>query len=223
MLTYTYDDRFFQLARALGWEAHTGILMLWAYFDESGIHAPDGSLTKLTVGGMIASFESWERLSSRWSRALAAMDLPYFHMAHFQARKPPYSNWTEEERRDRLNTLLEIIGEPDRHGYGFTNIARGGDTTRSLYERCAHDLLLKFGTMYDDEFAVVFAHHPEFGRHIELLNRMVEHGMGKQIRSCSIAKPKDIPPLQAADIIAYEMAREERDVPIPHRDRKSVV
>jgi hypothetical protein len=121
--------------------------MLWAYFDESGIHAPDGSLTKLTVGGMIASFESWERLSSRWSRALAAMDLPYFHMAHFQARKPPYSNWTEEERRDRLNTLLEIIGEPDRHGYGFTNIARGGDTTRSLYERCAHDLLLKFGTM----------------------------------------------------------------------------
>ena len=133
-LTYTYDDRFFQLARALGWEAHTGILMLWAYFDESGIHAPDGSLTKLTVGGMIASFESWERLSSRWSRrALAAMDLPYFHMAHFQARKPPYSNWTEEERRDRLNTLLEIIGEPDRHGLRFhQHCARRGHYSLAL-------------------------------------------------------------------------------------------
>jgi hypothetical protein len=211
-------DRFLQLARMLGWGARTGILMLWvAYFDESGLPGPDGSLTKLTIGGAIASLESWERLSLRWFRALAAMNLPCFHMSHFQARKPPYSSWTEAERRDRLNTLLEIIGEPGRHCYGFTNIARPDETTQSLYERCARDLLLEFGNKYEDEFAVVFAHHPEFARHVGLLNQMIEHGMGGKIRSCTIAKPIDTLPLQAADIIAYEIAREEREVKPPER------
>jgi hypothetical protein len=131
---------------------------------------------KMTIGGCLASSESWERLSLRWSSALAAMGLPRFHMAAFEARRPPYSNWTEDQRRDRLNVLLDIIGEPGRHCYGFTNTARHGDTTESLYQRCAHDPLLELGTMYEDKFAVIFAHHPEFARHGQLLDQMLRHG-----------------------------------------------
>jgi hypothetical protein len=200
----------------LDWRAHTSVLMLWAYVDESGEHAPDGSLRKHTIGGCIASCESWQRLSQRWSSALVTMYLPCFHMAHFEARRPPYSSWTDEERKSRLNTLLEILGEPGRDCFGFTNVMRPHDTTSSMYERCAHDLLLELA-MFDDDFAVVFAHHPEFARHNELLGRLQEFGMGEKIRSCTVARPIDVCPLQAADVIAYEVSRFERDVPIVRR------
>jgi hypothetical protein len=146
--------------------------MLWAFFDESGWHEPRGAgggLKKLTVGGCIASFESWECLSLYWSGALSTMNLTCFHMADFEARRLPYRGWTEDERKDRLNVLLNITGGPDRHCYGFTNLARPNDTTSSMYERCAHDVLLEL-SMFDEEFAIVFAHHPEFGRHTRLLD-----------------------------------------------------
>jgi hypothetical protein len=209
-------DRFLQLGCTLGWKADTSVLMLWAYFDESGWHAPNGSLRKLTLGGCIASFESWERLSQRWSSALKMMNLPCFHMAHFEARKSPYSDWTDDERKSRLNTFLEILGEPERYCFGFTNLARPDDTTSSIYKRCAHDLLLELA-MFDDEFAVVFARHPEFARQNELLGLLQEYGMGEKIRSCTVAKPIDLCPLQAADVIAYEVSRFEREVLIPRR------
>ncbi len=193
--------------------------MLWAFFDESGWHAKSaqgGGLKKLTVGGCIATFESWEGLSLEWSAALATMNLPCFHMTDFEARKPPYDIWTDQQRKDRLNILLGILGGKDRHCYGFTNYARPGDTTSSIYERCAHDLLLELG-LFDEEFAVVFAHHPEYGRHDQLFGLLREHGMGKAIKSLSIAMPADTCPLQAADIIAYEIRCEERDELIPMR------
>jgi hypothetical protein len=31
-------------------------------------------------------------------------------MADFEAKQPPYDHWTEDERKNRLNTLLTIIG-----------------------------------------------------------------------------------------------------------------
>jgi len=193
--------------------------MLWAFFDESGWHAPrdaGGHLRKLTVGGCVASFESWECLSLYWSSALTAMQLPSFHMAAFEARQTPYNDWTEDERKNRLDTLLTIIGGPERHCYSFTNIARRDDTTSSIYERCAHDVLFEL-SMFDEEFAVVFAHHPEFGRHTKLLDLMLKYGIGGKIRSCSVALPIDTCPLQAADLVAYEMNKEERDTLVSRR------
>ena len=114
-----------------------------------------------------------------WSSALTAMQLPSFHMAAFEARQTPYNDWTEDERKNRLDTLLTIIGGPERHCYSFTNIARRDDTTSSIYERCAHDVLLEL-SLFGEEFAVVFADHPEFGRHTKLLDQMLEYGIGEK-------------------------------------------
>ena len=84
--------------------------------------------------------------------------------------------------------------------------------------RFAHDLLLKFGTMSmtsSRSSSHIILSSVAISRVAQSDGR-TRYGKANS-RSCSIAKPKDIPPLQAADIIAYEMAREERDVPIPHR------
>ena len=132
------------------------------------------------------------------------------------ARRPPYDKWTATQRRDRLNILSGILGAKDRNCYGFTNYMRATDTTSSIYERCAHDIFLEL-SMTGEEIAIVFAHHPEFARHTELLGRMLKYGVGKSIRSVSVGQPVDTCPLQAADIVAYEIRCEEREELIPMR------
>jgi hypothetical protein len=192
--------------------------MLWGFFDESGWHAPrdkGGGLLKLTVGGCLASFDSWECLSMAWASALEAIGIRCFHMKDFEARKSPYAGWGRKQREDRLNRLLEIIGAKDRHCYSFTNYWREDDKTSSIYERCAHDMLVEL-SMYDETFSLVFAHHPEFGRHSQLLDVLKKHGFGTTISSLSVATPTNTCPLQVADLIAYETSREERQT---HRPR----
>src|SRR5262249_378743 len=100
--------------------------------------------------------------------------------------------------------------------YGFTNLARPGDTTESIYERCARDVLLQLG-MYKDEYAIVFAHHPEFATYCPLHQMLMRYGYGKLIKSITIGYPIDMCPLQAADIVAYEIRCEERQEMRPRR------
>jgi hypothetical protein len=188
-------------------------MTLWAFFDESGWHPTGGKLAKLTVGGCIASCEAWESLTMDWSAALAEMGIDMFHMTDFEKRnppQPPFENWTDQQRKDRLNRLLEIIGMVKPVCCGFTNLARPGDDTESIYKRCAHDVLLKLG-QYEDEFAIVFAHHPEFADYSSLHKMLMQYGHSKRIKSCTIGYPIDMCPLQAADIVAYEIRCEERE------------
>jgi hypothetical protein len=183
--------------------------MLWAFFDESGQHGPDGRLLKLTVGGCIARFEEWECMSLAWSMALDKMAIPMFHMKDFEARRRCFDKWTHQQRTDRLNILLDIIASFKPACWGFTNLARENDNTASIYERCVHDLLVEFG-MYDEEFSVVAAEHPEYRRHSQLHQLLLKYGMSTQIKSIKRANPIDTCPLQAADVIAYEISHGER-------------
>jgi hypothetical protein len=72
-------------------------------------------------------------------------------------------------------------------------------------------------SMTGEEISIVFAHHPEFGRYTELLNQLLEFGVGKAIRSVAVSSPTDTCPLQAADIVAYEIRGEEREELISRR------
>lgn len=216
MSTLSRPSHFAELARGLGWLPWTRIVTLWAYFDESGWHPGGGKLAKLTVGGCIANFETWEGLSICRASAIEKMGIPYFHMTDFEARRNLYENWTNEERKNRLNILLDIIGAANPICCGFTNVARKGDTTETIYKRCAHDVLLELG-LYEDEVVIVFAHHPEFAAYSPLHHMLMQWGYGKGIKSVTIGYPQEICPLQAADIVAYELRCHERDEMRPER------
>jgi hypothetical protein len=212
-------SHFSELGRMLGWGPWSRIMTLWAFFDESGWHPTGAGLKKLTVGGCIASFEAWESLTLDWSNALKKMGIPMFHMTDFEKKNPPippYDDWTKQQRIDRLNALLEIIGTAKPWCCGFTNWARSGETTASIYERCAHDVLLEL-SLQKEEFSVVFAHHPEFSGYSPLHQMLMRYGYGEQIKSVTIGFPLDMCPLQAADIVAYEIRCEERWIGIPQR------
>jgi len=134
-----------------------------------------------------------------------------FHMTDFESRTGHFNGWTEANRKARLNTLLEIIGSIKPHCYGFTNIVRAGEEDLpSIYERCAQEVLLAL-SRYSDDLSIIFAHHPEYKRHRGLYDAFVGLGMEGKIRSCTTAHPVDILPLQAADIVAYEVRCEARE------------
>jgi hypothetical protein len=59
--------------------------MLWAYFDESGEHDVNGQLIKLTLGGSLATYETWGMLSEKWNKILKEFGIEMFHMADFEA------------------------------------------------------------------------------------------------------------------------------------------
>ncbi len=66
-------------------------------------------------------------------------------------------------------------------------------------------------------FAIVFAHHPEFAAYSPLHQMLMQYGYGKAIKNVTIGYPKDLCPLQAADLVAYELRSLERDELRPMR------
>ena len=166
-------------------------MTLWAFFDESGEHHSSeagGGLKRLTIGGCIASFETWESLSLEWASALEAMGLEMFHM---------------KESKKGLGTFLDIMGAAKLHCWGSTNTVREGEPDRSVYKRCATDLLAEF-SMLNESVEVVFARYQGF-KAFTALHEALEDGYGKGIRRITTDLPIDMCPLQAADIVAYEM------------------
>jgi hypothetical protein len=55
--------------------------MLWAFFDESGDHSPEG--LRLTIGGLIAPLTAWQDFEVDWDAALSRHNRRAFHRRDF--------------------------------------------------------------------------------------------------------------------------------------------
>jgi hypothetical protein len=77
-----------------------------AYWDESGTGEDD---PVLTVAGFLSTPRRWGRFISDWQAALADWELPYFHMSQYVAKGGPYAAWSEAERVERCTRLVDII------------------------------------------------------------------------------------------------------------------
>ena len=84
------------------------IVNLSGYFDESGTHKGSAALA---VAGFVGKADDWGAFTYEWGEALAKWGIEYFHMAPFESRKREYKDWTNEQRQDRLNHLLGLIGK----------------------------------------------------------------------------------------------------------------
>jgi len=84
------------------------------YLDESGTHADSDAAV---VAGFVSNVTQWEAFSQGWQQVLTDSNLDYFHMSDFENRTGQFSGWQEDARRDVLNKLLSII-----HDHTFWNI-----------------------------------------------------------------------------------------------------
>jgi Protein of unknown function (DUF3800) len=193
--------------------------MLWAYFDESGEHDREtGHLRQLTVGGWIAPRDAWMKFDDQWERALKWAEIPMFHMANFEAYRGPFSGWTEQKHREVLNVLLKIIGENVKDGLGFTNRVIKSDLRQyfsDTYENNLVDCLMHVANRsaytYGDQVSVVFAKHDDYRKQrIQKIFDFMNYGDAR-LGTLAVSDPIKVLPLQAADILAYELQYLNRD------------
>jgi hypothetical protein len=139
-----------------------------------------------------------------------------FHMADFEARRPPFSEWSGEKRRNVLNALLDIAVRhiPTFLGYTATP-GYGKPALEDAYENNIAKLIkdAAIETFHSKEpVTLVFARHKQFsatkiGQYFDLWS----DGDGRLVFG-GVADPLTVCPLQVSDIVAYELSREIRQV-----------
>ena len=202
--------------------------MVWVYYDESGEYepGPGGKLLNMSIGGCVASLTKWEAFAPAWDAALKAEGLSYFHMTEFEAWRPPYdfklpNGERDNEKHKRL--LNSLIGLMLGHVECFAAFAAGNlispDATRA-HELAMEDCVLGAVThavhdlwdRYQEPINLVFGRqrHFSYAKILKYVD-LYDWGEGRgRIKSMSVDDPVNIPQLQAADILAYEMGKEQR-------------
>jgi hypothetical protein len=195
------------------------VLTLHGYFDESGTHAGSDAVV---VAGYLSTAEQWVLFETEWKASLAEWGLDHFHMADFSNRAKEYETWTDQDRRFRLARLIGIanrhtlasiaIGIPVKsYNQIFTKHAKrfvGGP-----YGLAASACFMDAAKVIDADFpsariAYVFEAGAEgAGQVLKVFQWNYKHPDNRsRFKLLSLKfEGKDFVPLQAADILAYEL------------------
>lgn len=197
--------------------------MLSAYLDETG-HSKDDRQRFNGMAGLVALSANWERLEVKWQKTLKDFHIPFFHMKDFANRKREYEGWSETKRQKlygRLLTHIEaahplpigsILAMSDYNDLTEAQRASFGDpyhvgfvTALSQLTALALEVRLK-----PAKITPVFSDHVEFRHHAlwsyEYLCNRAE--VKQWIDSPVFRDMRELVPLQAADIVAYELYKE---------------
>jgi hypothetical protein len=187
--------------------------MLRGYFDESGVHdRQSGRPLSLMLGGCIAKANVWKEFSDQWSAELARFKVDVFHMVDFDNHTGTYQYWGDPKGREFLNCLLAVMARNVSHCVCFhVPVMSKERPVRDAYERGIVEIVSYAANAaihgHLSKLDLTFAEHPEYpGSHITKYGHIMNYGESR-IGTCRVADPRVEIPLQAADLIAYEMAR----------------
>ena len=196
-----------------------------AFLDESGTH--QGSEI-VVVAGFITNVTQIEELSKQWKTALDSWGIPMFHMADFENRHGCFKPWTPDQRKERLNHLLGLI---NRHTFNsiafavrkrsfdriFTAKAkrRVGDAYGLASIGCWHNLALRAKDQRIDGYIGFMMEKGCRGAGALLSiyrneSREPDWVANNRIVGLSFDDKRVFLPLQAADILAYEIHKQAR-------------
>ena len=192
--------------------------MLFAYLDESGI---SGSPTATIVGGLIGRLPDWEKLVGLWKSRLKADGINCFHATKCRGGHGEYHSWRPDFGRMKRHytDLANIAGSmnfrPVSGSVLFKDWARLDDPAlksrfTSPYAFCFELCLFhiqKVATELGEQAMVIYAENDQYAaRAAEVAAAHVQSQIYcDRIISCAPARPERAPPLQAADMAAYEM------------------
>lgn len=189
-----------------------------AYFDASG--HPDNAPT-LFVSGLVASVEKWLRFEDEWNCLLVRYNItPPFHMKEFAPGTKQYRSWLGDLAR-RQRFLTEAIGLIKRRtqksfssGVLLNELRKARETYvtpenwRYPFVLCGTMVIVRVAEwmyrqgIHAKDIAFVFEDGDKHkGRLLDALDK-------KEFKATIAFRPKtDCPPLQAADLIAWEHNR----------------
>jgi hypothetical protein len=198
-------------------------VVLKAYMDESGTH--DGAAV-LAVSAYVAKGSEWQNWTKKWNAAKYPIKI--FHANQCQALKGEFEGWDVGRRDALVENLLRVI--PSHLMIGIVVAIQMDDFTAALKGR--PDLLEVFGNPYQACFGwtlgtiLEMADHHGSTQRIEFIQEKndytkycleafayaKEHHNHKDRRiSLRFGDKAADPPLQAADILAYEGGKFLRD------------
>jgi hypothetical protein len=211
-LKTTQQRVFKQIAQRLYW-AERGLIAFvdWGYFDESGEHDKSGRLTRISIGGCIATLEGWNRFDQEWGNALASEGVAHFHGSEFFSKKAgfgsQYYGWSGERRAAFLDCLLAAMEGCVRVYVGVKQIPwRDPAKVRDMYTRGVAGAIVRSQNVSHAGVWLVFAAHPE------LPSSALSDYHGKikialpDFKGVSVLDPKTVNPLQAADLFCYQLS-----------------
>src|SRR5208282_2655323 len=194
--------------------------MFSAYFDESGTHA--GSPV-LAVAGYMGFADKWARFEEKWERVLKAysVEVP-FHMTDFENRQQGFKHLEGRTRNQFFTQLVRIISEAALFGFGaavsladYEKLVKGPvkNSLGTPYTLCTQQCLLLVSRwmdefLYEGQVAYFFeAGVLRASETAEVWQKIIKDD--KERRRCKalsirFASKRDLRPLQAADILAYE-------------------
>jgi len=181
------------------------------------------------MGGLVAPCEAWERFEPQWSEALhsAGLNEP-FHMREYAHSTGQFADWKGEEGRRRrlLASLVRAITETKATPIGavvsldaFASLTptqqhRLGGPYYAAFQQVTRGAALEaFYEHPDEKVAVVYARNREYGTDAGLAENLfysikTKTDFGKRLGAYASSVPEDLPPLQAADLIAYELCHD---------------
>ena len=210
------------------------MLALTAYMDESG-HSVDPALHHAGMAGFVAPASEWEKVEEQWQPILDSFGLKAgFHMKNFAHFSGEYKGWKEAERRELYGALIGVITKigPVPTGsvvsvQAFNSLSDGQraafmDPYYLAFQMCTRGACLQaYGTT--EKVAMVYAYQEEFGaikpqevysvdqagtaeKMWHWMKQTTDYGMW--MGSYASSTPNELIPLQAADMLAYELIKE---------------
>lgn len=222
---------FAELAAGLFWADAEKKAMIWGYYDESGEYEKDPitgqqRLARMSIGGCMSTKGKWALLDTDWKLVLDQEGLPFFHMTDFEAWRPPFNFTLPNGKRDQIKhnrilaALLEIMVNHIEGFYGFASSSPISPDPSKAHRLSLEDCVVgavshavnEAWEFYREPINLVFAKQNHFPKsEIEKYIWLYDFGDGKdRIKGFSTCDVKDVRPLQAADLFAYEIAREQR-------------
>ena len=200
--------------------------MLRSYMDESGSFG-DPEIAAVSRGGVVLSTESSEAFEKEWKAILEEQNISWLHMKDFAHSQGEFKNWKGDKRR-RDKFMGELMDVMYRHIEGYLAAtmyihhfnaltdeqkSRIGDNP---YYPCFMACVISSAECArrltpEDKIDIYFADAPGFkGKAHNFWMRCKSQHAPEDIRNRlgSIAldvSPKVVLPLQAADLIAYEV------------------
>jgi len=197
---------------------HEAILVLKAFFDESG-HSASSSF--VCMGGCIASLEAWSAFEKEWEQKLNEYGITCFHMTDFESNWGEFKGWENEPAKHKA-CLADLVNIMNDHIDLYIGTSENVEDHKlspppkvDPYFNCLMTCIDHIASYVSDlpgdqRLETVFADHPEFGRRVRQLYPEVRavSGMYGKLATDTYGFPRDILPLQAADIVAYEINKE---------------
>jgi Protein of unknown function (DUF3800) len=210
--------------------------MFTAYFDESGTSDNEDVAV---VAGYLSSVAMWNTFNARWSKLLAQYGIKQMHRSELETFHGEFSGWSPIRRTEFVQKAHTIIKRCTYLPFGVAIVKRDfeeafplGHAARrfGLYSWGVHGCLTALGKWCQtknlkEPISFVFeagsAGRDQVDKTFAMLhkNNPDRSADDCQIRSWTFAD-KDVLPLQAADLIAYELYKLTVNAVIEQSKRK---